>query len=192
MLTTSEQLFEHLCQSLEVTYRRIPESNTKTPDYELTVSSVNILVEVKQLDENDEDQLINAAFSRGEETPGEKCPSSRVRHKIAEAYSQLKACYRRGLATGAVLYNNAGFLNYIDTWTVTTAMFGDYGYRLGIPAPSGDPIVTLGAGFMGGRKVTRNTCRALSFVAVLKETAQHSLCLVAYQGSDAQWNENSR
>ncbi len=67
-----------------------------------------------------------------------------------------------------------------DCWTVTKAMFGDYGYRFGIPAPSGGTIVTLGAGFMGGRKVTRNTCRVLSFVAVLKETSQDDLGLEVY------------
>ena len=180
MLTRSEQLFERFCQTRGVICRRIPEGKTKTPDYELTISSVGILVEVKQLDENDEDRRVNEAFSRGEGTPGGECPSGRVRHQIAEAYTQLKACYRSGLATGAVLYNNAGFLNYIDEWTVITAMFGDYGYQFGIPAPAGGPIVTLGAGFMGGRKVTRNTCRVLSFVAVLKETVLDGLVLEAY------------
>jgi hypothetical protein len=180
MLTKSEQLFERLCQTRGVACRRIPEGNTKTPDYELTISSVGVLVEVKQLDENDKAQMINEAFSRGEETPGAECPSGRVRHQIAEAYIQLKACYRIGLATGVVLYNNAGFLNYIDGWTVTKAMFGDYGYRFGIPAPSGGSIVTLGAGFMGRRKVTRNTYRVLSFVAVLKEAAPGGLSLEVY------------
>jgi hypothetical protein len=180
MPTRSEQLFERLCQERGVSCRRIPEGNTKTPDYELTISSVGILVEVKQLDENDEDRAINEAFSRDDETPGVECPAGRVRHQIAQAYIQLKACYHTGLATGVVLYNNAGFLNYIDEWTVTKAMFGDYGYRFGIPAPSGGPIVTLGAGFMGGRKVTKDTCRVLSFVAVLKETTLGGLALEAY------------
>ena len=180
MLTKSEQLFERLCQTRGVICRRIPEGKTKTPDYELTISSVGILVEVKQLDENDEDRRINETFSRGKETSGAECPSGRVRHKIAEAYIQLKACYRSGMATGAILYNNAGFLNYIDEWTVTTAMFGNYGYHLGIPALSDGPIVTLGVGFMGGRKVTRNACRVLSFVAVLNETVSGGLALEGY------------
>lgn len=180
MPTKSEQLFERLCQTRRITCRRIPEGKTKTPDYELTISSVAVLVEVKQLDENNEDRMINEALSRGEETPGVECPSERVRHQIAEAYVQLKACYRAGLATGVVLYNNAGPLTYIDSWTVTKAMFSDYGYRFGIPAPSGGHIVTLRAGFMRGRKVTRNTCRVLSFVAILKETSQGDLGLEVY------------
>ncbi|MCX5904275.1 MAG: hypothetical protein NTV89_12580, partial [Proteobacteria bacterium] len=180
MLTKSEQLFERLCETRGIAWRRIPEGETKTPDYEITISSVDVLVEVKQLDENDEDRRVNAASLRDEDTPGMECPSERIRHQIAEAYIQLKSCYRAGLATGVVLYNNAGFLNYIDGWTVTKAMFGDYGYRFGMPAPSGGAIVPLGAGFMGKRKVSRNTCRALGFVAVLKETSQYGLGLEVY------------
>jgi hypothetical protein len=137
-------------------------------------------MEVKQLDENDEDRKVNIAFLQDEETPGMECPSDRVRHQIAEAYIQLKACNRAGLATGVVLYNNAGFLNYIDCWTVTTAMFGDYGYRMGVPKSTGGIVVPLGAGFRGRRKVTRTTCRALSFVAVLKENPQDDISLEVY------------
>lgn len=180
MLTRSEELFERLCQTQGIACRKIPESKTKTPDYEIAVSSVSVLVEVKQLDENDEDRRINEALSIGGETPGVECPSDRVRHHIADAYGQLKAYNRAGLATGVVLFNNAGPLTYIDSWTVTKAMFGNYGYRIGISAPSGGPIVTLGSGFMGGRKLTRNTCRFLSFVAVLKETSKKQVIIEAY------------
>jgi hypothetical protein len=180
MPTNSEQLFERLCQTRGLACQRIPEGKTKTPDYQVTISSVDILVEVKQLDENDENRIINTAFSRGGETPGIECPAERVRHQIGEAYGQLKACHRADLPTGVVLYNNAGFLTYIDCWTVTKAMFGDYGYRFGVLAPSDGAIVTLGAGFMGKRKVTRTTYRALSFVAVLQEDSQGDLGLTAY------------
>lgn len=180
MLTRSEELFERVCQTRGIACRRIPEGKTKTPDYEIALSSVGVLVEVKQLEETDEDRKINDALSKGDEIPDVECPSDRVRHQIACAYVQLKACNRTGLAAAVVLYNNAGPLTYIDSWTVTKAMFGNYGYRIGIPAPSGGAIVTLGAGFMGKRKVTRNTCRVLSFVAVLKETSKDELGLEAY------------
>lgn len=180
MLTKSEQLFERLCQTRGITFRRIPEGKTKTPDYMLTLSSGDVLVEVKQLDENDEDRMINRALLCGEETPGVECPSDRVRHKIAEAYVQLKAYCRAGLPAGIILYNNAGHLTYMDSWTVTKAMFGDYGYRTGIPTLSGGHIVTLGAGFMERRKVTKNTSRVLSFVAVMKEGPKDVLGLEVY------------
>lgn len=180
MLTKSEELFELLCSTRGITYRRIPEGKTKTPDYEVTLlPSVNILVEVKQLDENEEDLAIKDAFSRDEDTPGTECPAERVRHQIAEAYVQLKASHRTGLATGVVLCNNSGFHNYIDEWTVTRAIFGNYGYRIGMPA-AGGPIVTSGAGFMGGRKLTRNTCRILSFVAVMKKQGSDAPILTAF------------
>ena len=180
MLTVSEQLFERLCQTRAITYKRIPEGRTKTPDYQLMIDSVNILVEVKQLDENDGDRRINEALCRRDDTPGVECPSNRVRLHIVAAYRQLKAYHRAGLATGIVLHNNAGPLTYIDSWTVTKAMFGDYGYRFGIPVSPRGPIVDLGAGFMGKRKVTRNTCRVLSFVSVLRKDSSNTLVLEAY------------
>lgn len=180
MSTISEELFERLCQTRAIACRKIPEGTSKTPDYELKIDSYTVLVEVKQLDENDEDRKINEALDRGDDVPAIECPSDRVRRQIAVAYRQLKAYNRAGLATGIVLYNNAGPLTFIDSWTVTKAMFGDYGYRFGIPAPSGGPIVDLGAGFMGRRKVTRNSCRVLSFVAVLKKGQDDTPVLEAY------------
>jgi len=180
MLTVSEQLFENLCQTKEIPYQRIPEGKTKTPDYELTIDSANILVEVKQLDETDEDRRMYEALNRGNDTPVVECPSNRVRLQIAAAYRQLKAYYRSGHAAGIVLYNNAGHLNFIDSWTVTKAMFGDYGYRYGIPATPNASFVGLGAGFMGKRKVTRNTCRVLSFLSVLTKDSKNNLILEAY------------
>jgi hypothetical protein len=168
MPTKSELLFERLCTAKRILWQKIPEGKMKTPDYELKISPVNLLVEVKQLDENDEDRIINAASLQDKDMPAAECPSDRVRQKIAEAYRQLKAHCRTGLGTGLVLYNNAGRLTFIDCWTVIIAMFGNYGFRIGMPI-SGGAIVTTGAGFMGHRKVTRNTCRALSFVAVLQD-----------------------
>jgi hypothetical protein len=180
MLTRSQELFERLCLTRGIACRKILEGKTKTPDYEVSVSSLCVLVEVKQLDENDEDRKINEALLNDDETPGVECPSNRVRQQIADAYVQLKAYNRTDLATGIVLFNNAGPLTYIDPWTVTKAMFGNYGYRLGITARSGGAIVPLGAGFMGGRKVTKNSFRGLSFVAVLKESSKDVLSLEVY------------
>ena len=179
MQTESEILFERLCKEKDVNYQKISTAKTKTPDYRLITESSSILIEVKQLDENEQDKAIADAFSRDEETPGTECPSKRVQNKIKDAYEQLKAVDCEDIATGVILYNNAGFHNYIDQWTVTTAMFGKYRYKLKVPA-SGGSIVTTGVGFAGSRKLTETSCRNLSFVAVLKKQRSDKLSLAVF------------
>ena len=51
--TESEMLFEQFCESAGLTLLlvpRSPESEVKTPDYEVHLGDVCLIVEVKQLD----------------------------------------------------------------------------------------------------------------------------------------------
>lgn len=184
--TFSEQLFEELCTRKHVAIRRIPVDESKTPDYEVRLGPVKVLVEVKQLDENSEDQALNAALCRGEPLPPILSQVKRVRKQIADGYVQLKAGARAQVPTILVLYNNAGLLRSIDSFTVTRAMFGEYGVKFGLPRDVRADIQVLRQGFMGHRKLTRNTCCGLSVVAVLKDARWGSLRLDAYHNPFAE------
>jgi hypothetical protein len=178
--TVSEQLFERLCSGKGIPCLRIPTCRSKTPDYEITLGSQRVAVEVKQLDENEEDKQINQALDAGLVTGGIS-PTARLRKQIAEGYLQLKAVAREGQPCLLVVYNNSSALNWIDAFTVTTAMFGSFAVRFGRTTTGRTEIV--GHGFMGKRKVTRNTCRRLSAIGVLQDANSGSLGFEVYHNS---------
>lgn len=175
--TISEQLFESLCSGKGIPCRRIPTGRSKTPDYEIVLGPQRVAVEVKQLDENQEDKRINRTLDAGLVTAGVP-PTARLRKQIAEGYRQLKTAARDGQPCLLVVYNNSGFLNWIDAFTVTTAMFGSFAVRLGLTTTGHAEVI--GHGFMGKRKVTRNTCRRLSAIGVLNDGRSGSLMLEVY------------
>lgn len=177
-LTISERLFESLCATHNVPCRRIPSGTSKTPDYEIILGAQRIVVEIKQLDENDEDKRINRALDATIANYGSSAPTARLRKQIAQGYRQLKSAAREGQQCLLITYNNSGFLNFIDSFTVTTAMFGSFGFGLGLTTAR--QIAVTSHGFLGGRKVTRNTCKQLSAIGVLNDTRADALSLEVY------------
>lgn len=176
--TVSESLFEGLCTAKCVPWSRIPTAEYATPDYDIVLGVQHVLVEIKQLDANKSDERINKALDAGEEIAGVASPAPRLRLQIAAAYRQLKRAARQGQACLLIVYNNSSILNFLDSFTVTTAMFGRYGVRLGIDKAG--VIRETGRGFMGNAKVTRNDCKSLSAIGVLKAARSEALRLDVY------------
>lgn len=176
-LTDSETLFSNLCAARKVRCIRIEEGSKRTADYEIILGQLSAFVEIKQLDFNDRDREVERQMDEGG-MAGAVAPTRRVRDQIAKAYNQLKAYSKRGYPCLIVLYNNAGLLNDIDSFTVTSAMFGEFGVHLS--QDNSQIIHVAGHGFLGGRKVTRNTCRGISAVCVLKSGGSQGLRITAY------------
>lgn len=177
ILTKSESLFADLCAERKVPCDRIEEGISRIADYEVTLDRLLVYVEVKQLDPNESDRKAKEKMRAGY-VAGTVAPTRRVRDQIAKAYNQLKTYCRRGHPCLVVLFNNAGILSHIDSFTVTSAMFGRFGFRLALD--SSQAISVSGHGFLGGRKLTRNTCRGISAVCVLESSGSEGLRLTAY------------
>ena len=47
--TISEEQFEAFCQSRGIPLERIPESDTRTPDYQIAIESERVIVEIKEI-----------------------------------------------------------------------------------------------------------------------------------------------
>lgn len=176
-LTKSESLFADLCAARRVSCVRIEEAINRTADYEVTLDGLLIYVEVKQLDLNESGRKAKEKMKAGF-VAGAVAPTRRVRDQIAKAYNQLKTYCKRGHPCLIVLFNNAGSLSYIDSFTVTSAMFGGFGFHLVLD--DSQTIRVSGHGFLGGRKLTRNTCRGISAVCVLESSAPQGPRLTAY------------
>lgn len=175
--TISEKLFEKLCFQRGVGCERIPETMKKTADYRVTLSSVNLIAEIKQLEPNDGDKKLAETWGV-QESPGTVAPSNRVRALLAQGYAQIKCSSEGKLPAMIVLYNNSGQWNWIDSFTVSKAMFGSFGIVLGLQ--SNRTIEVVGHGYLGQRKVTKDTFRSLSVVGVLKRLQEDVVALECY------------
>lgn len=175
--TISEIHFEKLCANRGVVCERIPESTTKSADYRVSVASMTLIVEVKQLDPSDEDERLGEVWGTPQ-SPGAVAPSDRVQGLLDDGYSQVKRSSEEKLPTMIVVYNNSGEWNWLDTFTIAKAMFGSYGIVLGLQPDQ--TIEEIGRGYLGQRKVTKETFRFLSAVGVLKHTGSEALELCCY------------
>jgi hypothetical protein len=175
--TISETLFEKLCEGRAISITKIPEGAEKTADFEIVVGGASIVAEVKQLDSNEHDIEMESRYEHGELSDGVVAKTTRVRDLIAKAYLQLKSYSNRGKPCIIVLFNNSFWPNYIDQFTVTSAMFGNFGVHLALSASR--EIQISGHGFLGKRKMTRNSLRGVSAVCVLSGIDEN-LHLTAY------------
>ncbi len=78
--TQSEKWFEDYCAKVGLISTRIPEGSIRTPDYELTIDSQPVIVEVKEIlrspKERESDQLL---CTRGYGSVLSHTPGDRVR-----------------------------------------------------------------------------------------------------------------
>lgn len=175
--TISENHFETLCVNRGVVCERIPESATKTADYCISLGSTMLIVEVKQLDPNSEDKKLGAVWGTPQSSSA-VAPSDRIQGLLVDGYSQVKRSSEGKWPTMIVVYNNSGAWNWIDTFTVAKAMFGSYGIVLSLQPDQ--TIDEIGRGYLGQRKVTKNTFRSLSAVGVLETGRSEALKLSCY------------
>ena len=177
MPTISEVLFEQLCSQRGVACNRIPEDTQKSADYRVSLGSVKLVAEVKQLAPNDEDKNLAPVWGTPNSS-GAVAPSDRVQGLLKKAYPQIKRSCEGMWPTMIVVYNNSGPWNWIDTFTVAKAMFGSFGIVLGLQPDQ--TIGVSGHGYFGERKVTKDTFRSLSVVGVLKRVKDEVMGLDCY------------
>ncbi len=175
--TISEMHFEKLCATRNVACERIPESTAKSADYRVSFDSVTLVIEIKQLDPSAEDKRLGKVWGTPE-SPGAVAPSDRVQGLLSDGYYQVKCSSEGKWPTMIVVYNNSGDWNWIDTFTIAKAMFGSYGIVFGLRPDQ--TIDEIGRGYLGQRKVTKDTFRSLSAVGVLKHTGAEALELCCY------------
>jgi len=140
--TISEELFERLCSTRGVGCARIPETAQKTADYRVSLGPITLITEVKQLDPTDEDRKLAKVWGTPG-SPGALAPSDRVQGLLDDGYPQVKRSSEGKWPTMIVVYNNSSDWNWIDTFTVAKAMFGSYGFVLGLRANQASLVICL-------------------------------------------------
>ncbi len=84
--TEGESIFEEFCALNSIACKKIAEGEQPTPDYEVLINDQPILVEVKQIDEDDN-------FS---EESGSRRVGSHIRKKIEQARKQAQTASNEG------------------------------------------------------------------------------------------------
>ena len=115
-MTSSELLFERFCALHGLRCARIEEGITPTPDYQVVLSGVETVFEIKQLDEDE-----NFLVARSSRTLGDH-----VRAKINEARNQVRPAAKRGSPAILLIYNNLDPLQAFGTeqQDFVAAMYG--------------------------------------------------------------------
>lgn len=189
-LNKSQQLFEAFCESNSIPIYPIKRSSIpgkKTPDYEVYISGYRVVVEVKQLDPNPEDQkFINSFLETGSTGTITLEPGHRVRKAIDEAMPQLKTWSCGSVPTMIVLYNNVPLSPpYLDPQHILTAMYGVEEVRIIPPKPSSHYPLRWFHKFAGKRKVAPTYNRTLSALSVISQIDNDTIVLDVYQNDYA-------
>ena len=163
MLAFSETLFEDLCSAYGIPCERLPTAPVRTPDFAITLCSVRVICEVKQIDPNSEDLQEMGSVGSGQ-AMGRFVPN-RLRAKLKKVSGQLKAASVAGCPTMLVVYDNTPLKTYTDHFDVVQAMFGAHTVAVS-EGREADPIISEPF-FGGNRGLTPNQNTAISVLAIL-------------------------
>ena len=174
--TLSETLFEQLCSSHGIRCERIATEAVRTPDFVISLRSIRVICEVKQIDPNVEDLQEMQNVSSGQPT-GRFVPN-RLRAKLKNISGQLKSATLAGSPTMLVVYDNTPLKMYTDHLDVAQAMFGAHSVAVS-KGSDADPLVS-DPFFGGNRGLTPNQNTAVSALAILDGGPTSELSLRVY------------
>lgn len=184
--TESERLFEHYCKSKGIIYRRIPETKTRTPDYELEVGNERIVAEVKEImssKEERESELLRS--KRGYGNALDYTPGDRVRKKIKASSGQIKA-RTLGKNPSILVLCYRSVHGHLDPYNIRVAMYGLEQVHFAVPPyGTGSPYAT-GMGYGPKRKMTEEHNTSISAIGALFIPGPDQLVLRVYHNKFAQ------
>jgi len=115
--TKAESIFEEFCTLNSISWEKIQEGEQPTPDYRVDLNGRTVLVEVKQIDEDD-----NFSNVSGSRTVG-----SHIRRKIEQARKQAQVASNTATPFILLVYNNLDELQMFGTeqHDFVDAMYGE-------------------------------------------------------------------
>jgi hypothetical protein len=155
--TKAEAIFEEFCASNRISCEKIPEGEQPTPDYKVVLNDQAVLVEIKQIDEDDNFSTVSSSRTVG----------SHIRKKIDQAREQARAASRTATPFILLVYNNLDELQMFGTeqQDFVDAMYGERTLELDIKANA------ITDSFQGrNRSLRDNKNTSFSAVGYLKKT----------------------
>ena len=179
--TMSEQIFERFCEDRGIVCTRVPEGEGRTPDYELDLDSVRVVVEVKEIAPSAEElESERLARVRGYGNAISSTPGDKVRKKIGDCSSQIKARTGGTLPSMLVVFDRGRVVGHADADNIRVAMYGMEQVYIALPPiGEGEPYAT-GMGHGPRRKMTPEHNTSISAVGTLFMTGPLDVHLHVY------------
>ena len=191
--TISEEQFEAFCRIRNIPLERIPEGASRTPDYQITIGSEQIIVEIKETSPNPEELESDRMLKErgyGNVTGG--TPGDRVRKMIRSASGQLKARSKGEFPTLLVVFDKGRVVGHVEGYHIRVAMYGLERIHIAVPPlGQGDPYAT-GASHGPKRKMTETDNTSISAIGALVMTGPESHILYVYRNRFAKVTLNPR
>ena len=170
-MTISELKFESLCKDNMIEYRRLPENDQKTPDYEVGFAGQPIAAEIKELTPNDAELEASRKISTGQLVVQEsRIFGDRIRQKIESAKKQLRNHAEGKCPAVLILYDaRPPFIRGIYPSELAVAMYGALTLEYNVPKDMGQPIQYHRAKFGKDSKLRTNSHTFISALGVLRE-----------------------
>lgn len=168
-LTISERFFEEFCRRASIRCERlIPDSKTKTPDYEIFLNDQPVIVEIKEIDRvkrepNGTYKLIVGDAARG---------------AIREANRQIRA-KTKGLAPGMVVLFEEEWMQ-VTPVNLRHAMYGEHTVDLHVPQDHRQSPRIIGHRMGGHRQMSPANNTSTSAVAILERERNGTLSLSVF------------
>lgn len=184
--TTSEREFEKFCRTRGLRVERIPETRSKTPDYELHVGTTRVIIEIKETDLNPEEREAERLLAqRGWGGVVSRVPGGRVRKMIEASSAQLKARSNGVSPAILVVFDRGQVAGHVESYNIRVAMYGLEQVHVTVPAIGvGKPYAT-GISHGPKRKMTATDNRSISAIAALVMTGPEEHHLLVYRNAFA-------
>lgn len=179
--TASEIHFENLCHDLCIPLKRIAETSGKTPDYECIIDEQLIIVEVKEITRNKEEEESHRVFQeRGYGNALSTIPGDGVRKKISESSPQIKARSKSKYPSLLVLFENGSNVGHLDPYSIRVAMYGLEQVHIAVPIDTSVSPYATGISYGPKRKMTGEHNTSISAIGVLFVTETNTIMLHVY------------
>ncbi|MGD0020907.1 MAG: hypothetical protein ABSC54_01250 [Smithellaceae bacterium] len=190
MKTQSEKWFEDFCARSGIECERIEEKSNKTPDYELTIDEQKIIVEVKEITRNKEEQESDRLLSkRGYGSVLSNTPGERVRKKISDSSAQIKA-RTQGINPSILVlcdlnYECGQITGHLHPYNIRVGMYGLEQVHFAVPRDHSISPYPTGMSYGPKRKMTKNHNTTISAIGVLSTPSQDKVVLTVYHNKFA-------
>lgn len=186
MKTRSEEIFEELCAAHSVPCERIKEGTSKTADYLIRMSDVEIVAEVKEIERNsaerESDRLLKER-GYGECLGNE--PGDRVRNKIRKASPQIKRLAKGTRSGMLVLFDGGRACGHLDPYNLRVAMSGLEQVHIAVPRDPAETPYATGMSHGPKRKMTEDSNTSISALATIYAIDKDTIRLEIYHNRHA-------
>lgn len=165
MKTESEIIFESFCSSKGISFRKIPETNTKTPDYCLQIEDYKIIVELTQFDINEKEKDLAKSLLTAKTIVYRPEDEKRIRQKVKDKSEQLKRY--KDFPIILIFFDNRSIFSTIDRGSIKYALYGEDEYNYAYREDT-DEVIFMGDSFGKGKTFREKNKDYISAIGLIK------------------------